>query len=136
MTDEKGTPDDWDPEAHEKQWFSHGVTGDLGWLVRREGKDYIRLDRPDLDEIRPYEPSDWRAKAEHRPISPAQLAMVMFMADKQYCLTMGMYEKAREDWASLSQKRRRVWIETGPTEDPDRARLYAAIKGALGHLAG
>lgn len=136
MIQEEGTPDDWDPKPSEKVWYQHKTSGDFGWMVRREGKDTIRLDRPGLDEIRPYDAGEWLPREQRRPLSPAQLAIVMFMADKQFCLTTGDYDYAKKEWGSLSQRERRDWIEKGPpTKDVNRLALYVSIKKALGHLS-
>lgn len=129
-------PDEWDPAPPERSWYSHRVTGDFGWMVRREGKDVIKLDRPGVDEIRTYEEGEWVPRAEVRPLQMAQLAQIAFMADKQYCLATGDYKRAKTEWLSLSQEQRRAWIEKGPQTDPNRKALYEAIVGALRHLAG
>lgn len=130
------TPADWDPNPAERSYFSHHVTGDVGWLVKREGKDVIKLDRPGVDEIRTFNIGEWLPKSENRPLQPAQLAQIAFMADKQYCLATGDYKRAKTEWLSLSQEQRRAWIEKGPQVDPVRKALYEAVMGALRHLAG
>ena len=128
--------DNWDPQPHERQCYMHILSGDYGWLVRREGKDVIKLDRPGLDEIRPFDVQDWRSREEVRPMSPGQLAKVMFDADKALCLALGLRDTAKIEWLSLKPEKRRAWIEVGPSEPPIRAQLYAAIKNTLRHLTG
>lgn len=129
-------PDHWDPNPAERSWHQNRVTGDFGWLVRREGKDAIKLDRAGVDEIRTFEPGEWMPKADVRPLQMAQLAQIAFTADKQYCTATGDYKRSKTDWLSLSQEQRRAWIEKGPQSDPVRKALYEAIMGALRHLAG
>lgn len=126
---------EWNPKKHERSWFTHITTGDLGYLVRREGKDAIRLDRPGVDEIRPFTVADWIPKSEHRPMSPAQLAQIAFEADRGLCRALGMFDHAKQEWLSLSQEKKKAWIEVGPSRPIERKSLYAAIMKTLGHLA-
>lgn len=136
MTDEPEVKDDdWDPPPAERTYYSHRETGDYGWLVRRGGKDMVRMDRPGVEDIRPFkEGRDWTAKIDVRPLSPAQVALIAFQADRQLCLALGMHENIKEEWLSLSQEKRRIWIEKGPTKNPLRKSLYQAIMGVVGHL--
>lgn len=131
-------PREWDPNPGKRVYYAHRQTGDYGWLVRREGKDCVKLDRPGVDEIRSFEnPSDWIPKDDPKPLQPAHLAQVAFAADKQLCLILGgeLRSFSKKDWLDLSQEQRRAWIEKGPKNHPDRKALYEAITKALGHLA-
>lgn len=126
--------DEWDPLPHERIYYTHVLSGDLGWLVRREGKDVIKLDRPGLDEVRPFSASDWNLRHEVRPMAPGQVAKVMFEAHKALMLALAIHDKSKVEWADLSPEKRRAWIERGPTKPPIAAALYAAIKRTLAPL--
>lgn len=128
--------DDWDPEPAERSYYSHAVTGDYGWMVRRDGKDAIRMDRPGTEDIRTFTPTEWVAKTDVRPLQLSQLAQVAFAADRQLCRCLGLHQFAKADWASLTQEKRRAWIEKGPQNHPDRKKLYEVVMGTLRHLAG
>lgn len=130
-------PDDWDPEPARRAYYKNSVSGDWGWLVRREGNDVIKLDRPGVDEIRRFDPGEWQPRDAPKPLQPAHLAMVAYQADKTLCRVLGgeLMRFTKGDWLDLSQEQRRAWIEKGPPTHPDRRALYAAIMGALGHLA-
>ena len=131
----KKLDDDWDPEPAERAHYSHSVTGDHGYLVRRDGKDAIRLDRPGVEDIRSFDAREWVAKLDVRPLQPAQLAQVAFEADQQLCRALGLREFTKQLWLDLSQEQRRAWILKGPQSHPDRKALYAAVTKTLKHLA-
>jgi hypothetical protein len=122
----------WDPPKNEREYFRHADTGDLGYLVRREGKHYIRYDRgPDVEYVRPYNENDWVSEEDHREFSDAQIVLIAFEADKQLCRLLGMHDKTRRDWPSLTAVQRHKWIEEGPRNNHYRVALYRAIKEAM-----
>lgn len=125
----------WDPGPHERTFYRHHATGDRGWLVRREGKDMIRMDRVH-EELRPYRESDWKRDTEARPFTVWQTAQVAFAADRQLCVFLGKHEIARKGWLDLSDAKRREWVEKGPGGDDIRTRLYDIILSVLRPLTG
>lgn len=129
-------PDKWDPNPLEREYFRHAQTGELGWVVGRDGKEMIRLDRGAHEELRVPNDRDWIAKEDVRPITKAELARIAFAADHQYCIAMGLRELARKDWLSLGDEDRRIWLERGPKEPETRRRLYLAITKVLEDIAG
>ena len=128
------TEDKWDPEPHEKQWFQDAMTGDRGWLVRREGKDCIRLDRPNMDHWRPYKQGEWKPLKEHRPFSRGQITQVAFVADRMLLKIRGDHDLAKKTWGDITDDQRRRWIQHGPEQDPLRRKLYEAIMSVLREL--
>jgi len=129
------TNPDWDPLPHERQFYRHRDTGDRAYLVRRGGKDCIRLDRGPVhayDVAKVFNEAEWIPEDPHKPkFSEIQIAMVSFEADKALCRQMGEVKKGRREWLNLSDDQRIKWMREGPQE-PTRAALYAAIKGAMG----
>lgn len=126
---------DYDPDPHDRQWFRQARDGQLGWMVRRNGQDYIRLDRPQQEILRPYRKSEWIAEEEIRPMTRAQLAQVAFEADRALCRFLGDHGQAKAEWLSLRDEARRTWIEEGPSSRLERRKLYQAIMIALGEFA-
>ena len=126
---------DYDPPKHERKYYRHGTTGDLGWLVLRDGKDWIRLDRGEgADEhLRPFRRLDWIEEHEHREMSQAHIARVAFEADKALCMALGMHERGQLDWMKLSDEARIKWVDRGPPMSHAlRRRLYDSVRFALG----
>ncbi len=134
-TEPPETPDEWDPEPGKRVWYENAQTGDRGWLVRRDGKDAIRLDRGTLEELRPMRSDEWRQVQNYRPLNRHAITTVAFAADKALNLVLGDHEKSRTEWASLSQAKRKAWMNVGPTDPAIRAELYAAIMKVLSPLA-
>lgn len=124
-------PDEWDPEDDEKVWYRSTMTGDLGWMVRRDGKARIRLDRPQEDITRPFSKTNWKEDSTHRPMAAMQAIRVAFAADQQLCLALGLHDKARVEWESLSDAARDKWMKEGPSKPLLRRLVYRAIKIAL-----
>lgn len=124
----------WDPGPAEKEWYLHSVSGDRGWKVRRSGRWFVHLDRPQQVIERPFN-DDWRPDVERRPLTRFAITQVAFDADKRLCASLGMHDKSKADWLSLSQEQRVMWMERGPKMPEVRAELYAAIMGVLKPLA-
>ncbi len=116
---------DYEPQPNQRDWYSHTRTGDRGYLVRRDGTDYVKLDRPN-EEILKRLNGEWHKDEEHRPMTVAQIAQVAFEADKKLCFFLGQHERARKEWPSLSDKERIAWMREGPKGGPRQA-LYEAI---------
>lgn len=126
MADEVDPESDWDPEPHGREWYSHTRTGERGYFVRRGGKNCIRLDRPMEDISKPFNESEWNPDREHRPMTAAQVAQIAFEADRKLCFYLGLRERSRKEWQSLSDKQRQFWMSKGPNES-QRAELYAGV---------
>lgn len=118
----------WDPHPNQKEWFKHVQTGDLGWKVKRDGVEKIKLDRASEDLIRPFRPGDWVPVHEHRPYTIAQVARIAFEADKALMSYQGGKKK---EWPSLKDEERIWWMEKGPKKNDMRARLYMAVFEAM-----
>lgn len=126
----------WDPADHEKIYYRHTTTGDLGWLVRREGRDCIRFDRPSHEMVRVFKEDEWIAEREHRPLTKYQLTQIAFEADKKLCFFLGLHSEARRDWLSLRDEDRIRWAEKGPPPRGGRRELWQAVMASLERFAG
>jgi hypothetical protein len=128
--------DHWDPTDHEKTYYRHITTGDLGWLVRREGKDCIRLDRPSQEITKVFREADWVPTTDYRPLTGYQLAQVAYEADKKLCFFLGKHDQARKDWLMLKDEERIAWRQKGPPRGGGRQELFKAIMATLERYAG
>lgn len=111
-------PPEWDPEPRERVYYRNTMTGDRGYLVRRGGRDVIRLDRPNEEIIHTLSPAQWRVDKEHRPLTDMQLAQVAYAADERLCFFLGEHDPSRKDWIDLSDKERIRWMRKGAPPDP------------------
>ena len=127
---------DWDPEPGQRIYVSSSTTGDMGWIVRRGGRDKVRLDRPNQEITVDYN-GTWTQVVEHRRASHAQVVMVAFEADKALLKLLGEYQKAKKEFRDLTEKQLAAWIEEGPTQPPIRAMFYRTVVDFLEeHLVG
>lgn len=134
MTDE--LPDEWDPEVKERTYFRDITTGDLGWLVRREGKPHIKLDRPMQDICKPMRPGQWKEENEHRPLTKYQIGMVTWAADQALCLPLGYHGEIGTEWGDLTDRQRIAWCKDGPdTDSVERKKAFGVLWECLAPLA-
>lgn len=98
-------------------------------MVRRNGKDCIKLDRASEELIRPMS-LEWTPDLEHRPLTRMQVAQVCFEADKRLSVFLGLPDNANKQWLGLRDETRISWIDAGPS-DPIRQKVWAAIREAL-----
>ena len=133
------TDPDWEPLAHERQYYRSAETGDRGFLIRKGGKDHIQLDRGtrlDYETARVFREGDWVQESPDKPrFSEMQIAMVCFDADKALCKQMGDVKKATRQWLNLGDDQRIKWMRDGPLE-PTRRAVYDAVKKAMLALGG
>lgn len=123
-------PMEWDPGPDERTFYRSSSDGQRGYMVRRGGKDVIRLDRPMEEILRPFNESQWTPDEERRPMSIAQVAQVAWAADRKVCLYTGKPELARTDWLDMREAQRIAWIKEGPPGDI-RQLLFKTIMATL-----
>jgi hypothetical protein len=107
-------PPDWEPSFSERQYYRNRMnSGDFGWLVRSNGRDMIRLNRPE-ENLRPYIARDWIPEREPAVLTLFQCAKVTFEADKAFCAGVGEVLLARRDWNLMTETARIAWMKKGP----------------------
>lgn len=130
----------WDPpDEDEREWYRNSATGERGYLVTRNGIKCIRKDRPVEDISVPFSEHQWRKEEERRPFTLYQIGAMAYEADRQMCIFLGQYERARKEWQSLTDEDRHSWITEGPDEESsfalERSVLYCSIMQGLAELA-
>lgn len=121
----------WDPAERERTWYRSRKTGELAYLVVRDGKSLIRLDRPDHEIVRQFVEADWIPELEHRPVTRAQCAALAYKADLDLCMVLGDFTK-RTLWQNLHEDVRIRWTEQGPPARPAiRQDLFRSIMKTL-----
>ncbi len=127
--------DHWDPADHERSYYRHIMTGDRGYMVRRDGKDHIRWDRPSQEITRPFREGEWIPEREHRPMTRLQLIQIAYEADRKLCFFLGLHSEARREWNAMHERDRLDWAARGPGAGPGRAAMFQAILDTLGRYA-
>lgn len=124
------TPDHWDPKPDERLLYRHHQTGDLGWLVRRDGRDMIRLDRPQ-EIVKPFRKEEWVEENEFKPFNLHQVAVLAFKSDCELARMQGNHKDSRREWMSMPEQKRIQFMQNGPDESTLRSELWSAIMKVL-----
>ena len=138
MTEEtqKSTVRNWDPEPGQRVYVQSSRSGEQGWIVKRDGVDKVRLNRPNQEILLPFG-GEWTQLVEHRRASHAQLVQVAYEADRALLRLLGEYQKAKVEFRDLKEKAVVAWLEDGPTEPPIRQLLYRTVLDLLSeHMVG
>lgn len=130
--------ENWDPLPAQREFYRHRLTGDLGWLVRREGREHIRYDRGPAFEltiaVRRDDKGaviDWNQEKAPAPLNDYHLGMIAWQADCELQRHLGEIGRIKQ-WRDLRQEDRVKWIQEGPQDgSPMRREVYQAIKSAL-----
>lgn len=128
MTTE-GQPEDWEPAPKERQFVRHVDTGELGYLVRRQGQQKVRLHNEGQEILRAWVPGNWTPEVVRRELSKFAIARVAFEADKALCKELGLHGVARRIWDKLTEAQRMAFVKDGPTGAMSSRRriVYLAI---------
>ena len=122
---------DWTPAPSERTYYRSRQDGQRGYMVRREGKDMIRLDREMEEILHPMDPNTWKVDQQVHPINAYQLAQVAFEADRMLCRVTGRTLEGKKEWLSLKEQERVAWLQNGPDTGDIRDDLHDAIVGTL-----
>lgn len=124
-----------EPLEHQRVYYRHRTTGDLGYLIKDNGKDVIRLDRPMERIIKQFDTNNWLPDKEARKMSVAQVAQICFEADRKLCFFLGEHDLAKREWVNLSDEQRIAWMQKGPVHPEVRRDMYEAMRNVLNHHA-
>lgn len=124
----------WDPSPAERTYYRSRKDGQRAYLVRRNGKDMLRLDRPMeeiLHRIDIENHPEWELDVKIPPLSLHAIAAVAFAADRALCKATGVQLKAHQgEWLSMKEQDRIAWMNEGP-KGGIREDLYDVIMGTL-----
>lgn len=132
---QKKTPRaDTDPVGDQRVWYRHVETGDLGFLVMRDGEQKIKYDQGG-DRVVKLD-GKWRAEVAHTPLTAQAVGRVAFEADKGLCIALGLHAEGRRDWLLMSPTERIAFTTSGPigAHNDIRARLFSFVNRSLVHL--
>lgn len=128
-------PDHYDPKEQAKTWYRSTADGQLGWFVKRDGRAYIKYDRPGPREIlKPFNKQTWTLCEDPRELSEVHIGEITFEADKVLCRILGKYERSYLNWQNLPMPKKKTWIMFGPRDEPKRVLLYRTIKRVMGKI--
>lgn len=122
---------DWDPKDGERCWMSHSLTGEKGWIVKRNGRIHVRFNHGDWETTRAYNATQWIADKQHRHFNRQQIVKVAFEADRELCMLLGERKLAMRTWNKLTDAQRRSWMDKGPKRLKVREELYKMIVNHL-----
>jgi len=121
-----------EPKEHERKFYRHSKTGDLGYLIKnKQGVPYMRYDRVNNVKAVRYSEMDWIEEDEHRPIPDMHLVRVAFEADRALCLILGIHTQAKKEWLDLTDSDKIAWQRKGPSRPVIRRKLYLLIMDVL-----
>jgi hypothetical protein len=124
--------DHWDPRPDERKYYRSNDDGQRGYLVRREGKDRIRLDRPMEEIVVPLD-GKWTQDSKLHVMSKHAAAKIAYIADQALCKATGEYG-AKEEWIDLRDKERIRFMADGPDVGGFRDEFYKGIMALLKDL--
>lgn len=128
--------DDYDPSEQDKDYYRHRLSGNLGWMVRRGGREMIRLDRPQEEILFHYRAADWDAEDRPRQLGPGQAARVAFEAYKALCAITGKPNRAKMEWHSMSEQARVDFSTKGPRNPTQlEKKLWEAVVQTLAEFS-
>jgi hypothetical protein len=110
-------------------------TGDIGVMIERGGKKYVRYPRGLHSPEAPYTETEWEPyKEEYRDLVAGQRAPVAFAADKALCRMLGQFKDAQVLWDSLMPEEKVRWgdPDNPPMEGGERRKLYMYVHRGLG----
>ena len=110
--------------ATQRLYYRHVREGHLGYLVQKDGRDYIQFDRVGEPVLRHFKHGDWIAEAEARPLSDVAVARIAYEADRAYCRALGMPQV--KEWLNLLDDERVAFLQNGPPGGV-RQGLYLSI---------
>ena len=123
-----------DPTPDQRVYYRSAQDGQRAYVVQRNGKDVLKLDRPMEEIIRKMDGS-WVPDIQMHPLTAHAVAAVAFAADRALCKAQGVHLKPQEtEWLSMKEQDRIKWMETGPVTGDVRQDLYDAIMGTLQSL--
>lgn len=123
---------DWDPQPSERTYYRSREDGQRGWLVKRDGKDMVRLDRASEVIILPIDKFD--PDRQLHVMSKHQAAKIAFVADRALCAATGDYKASKVDWLDLTDKQRIKFMNNGPNVGGFRDEFFEGIMGLLKDL--
>jgi hypothetical protein len=128
-----------EPEQKDRIYYRHVKTGELAYVVIRDGRNMLKTNRPSAPEYYDLPPDttggQWYLDKERRALNGAQVAMIAYAADS--VLTRCISHQQPKEWATLTDEQRRVFTAHGPPKNQvERYNLYSTIVESLKEITG
>ena len=118
--------------ATPRLYYRHTRDGTLGYLVQKDGRDFIAFDRAGEPVLKVFKHTDWIAEAEPRPLSDIAVTRIAFEADRELCRALGMPQQKL--WLNLHDDERIAFMQNGPS-GAVRQGLYLVVAAYVRGLA-
>lgn len=117
----------------ERRYFRSRKSGDLGFVVETTEGKRIQLDRTGVEQLRPFDESDWIEEEEPKALTRHQVGIFAYRVDQELCKLFGRPNESRKEWQNLRDGDRVTWLLNGPDgeDDDPRVRVYRALVAAL-----
>jgi hypothetical protein len=120
----------------DKAYYRSRATGDLGYLVEREGKTWVKLDRAGPETLKEFAEQQWIVEEHRSPLNPQQLGKLTYEIDQLLCRAVGRGQEAKQDWIAKQNEEQQEWVDVGPCDDGIRDDLFDAVVGVLRRYTG
>lgn len=116
---------------NEREYYRSNVTGDLGYLVERDGKSWVKLDRSGPEVLKEFSEGLWAEELHRAPLNQQQLGKLAYEFDQLLCRTLGRGQEANRDWIAMQNEEKATWMTIGPCDSGIRDALFDAVLRVL-----
>ncbi len=116
--------------ADSKRFVRNRATGELGYVIERDGDTFVRLERSGPVVEQPYSESAWMDEKVRAPLNRQQVGKLMHDFDRLLCKALGKAHEAKREWIELREEEREEWMSYGPPEGI-RSEVFEAVADAL-----
>ena len=120
----------------EREYYRSKTTGDLGYLVERDGKQWLKLDRSGPEVLKEFSEHSWQREEHRAPLNRQQVGKLPREFDQLLCRALGQGQEAKKDWLAMQMEEQTEWMEFGPEDGAIRDALFDAVQGVLTEYTG
>jgi hypothetical protein len=127
------TDSNWEPKPSERVYYRSKLDGQRAYIVRKDGFEMLRLDRPSEEIYRKLN-AEWVPDKRIYSANPHQVAKVAFIADRALCAVVGDFLESKQEWLNLREAERIRFMQLGPNVGGIRDKLFKAVMKTLKEL--
>ena len=124
-------PDNYDPDPDKREWWRNNATGEKGYLVRRNGVEKVRLDRPQEEILRSFKGNAWTIDRDLKPLMLHTEAQMCHVIDQKLLVNLGYHDEADREWHELSEPERIRFMREGQQGLREQDQQFDAIMKVL-----